>query len=248
MFVGWFVKITYSLLDSGFQKELVWSPGVGTAVGTGDVVDNHNKMIYKWYTFFISWQSLHLDETSKRFHLEEGMTDRKLLLDTPENRPALFVGFIPFYFPWVWSYLPHLLSTGAFLYESPALFTQFICLCRSTKLGEAWAELLCSLKAESQTHPSVQPKPPLPSPCGHSGPGVKVQVRTSTALWGRHFLSARPILWSFWGGPSSSSPQVVLIILCHTGEVRGHCKWGGRWSSEHGGIWQTVLLLQTKDF
>lgn len=47
VFVGWFVKITYSVLDPGFPKELVWSPGAGTAVGTGDVADRDNKMIYK---------------------------------------------------------------------------------------------------------------------------------------------------------------------------------------------------------
>lgn len=47
VFVGWFVKITYSVLDPGFQKELAWSPGAGAAVGNGDVDDNHNKMIYK---------------------------------------------------------------------------------------------------------------------------------------------------------------------------------------------------------
>lgn len=243
MFVGWFVKITYPLLDSGFQKELVWSPGVGTAVGTGDVVGNHNKMIYKWYTFFISWQSLRLDETSKGFNLEEGMADRKLLLDIPDNRPtsALFVGFTPFYFPWVWSYLPHPLSAGAFLCQSPALFTQFICLCRSTELGGARAELLCSLKAESQTHPNVELEPPLPSAGGHSGPGVKVQVGTSTAVWGRHFLNARLILWSFWKGTcplfSSGGPD-------HPLPDKGHCSEVGDGHQGHGTIWQTVLLLQ----
>lgn len=47
VFVEWFVKITSSLYDSGFQEEHVWSPGAGTAVGSGDVVDSHNKMIYK---------------------------------------------------------------------------------------------------------------------------------------------------------------------------------------------------------
>lgn len=36
----------------GFQKEPLWSPAAGTAVGTGDVVENH-KMIYNWCTFFI---------------------------------------------------------------------------------------------------------------------------------------------------------------------------------------------------
>lgn len=41
VFFGWFVKITSSVLDSGFQKEFVRSPGAGTAVGTGDVADNH---------------------------------------------------------------------------------------------------------------------------------------------------------------------------------------------------------------
>lgn len=47
--------------------------------------------------FFISWKSLHLDEISKRFDLQGGRAERKLLLDIPENRPTLasFVGFFP---------------------------------------------------------------------------------------------------------------------------------------------------------
>lgn len=46
MVFGGFVK-SLTVLDSGFQKELVWSPGAGAAVGNGDVDDSHNKMIYK---------------------------------------------------------------------------------------------------------------------------------------------------------------------------------------------------------
>lgn len=72
---------------------------VGTALGTGDVADNHSKMVYKQETFFISWQSLHLDDISRRFDLQEGRAERKLFFDTPENRPtlALSVGFIPYF-------------------------------------------------------------------------------------------------------------------------------------------------------
>lgn len=70
---------------------------VGAALATGDLADDH-KMIYKQETFFISWQSLHLDEISKRFDLQEGRAERKLFLDIHENRATLALSacLIPF--------------------------------------------------------------------------------------------------------------------------------------------------------
>lgn len=85
--------------------------------------------------------------------------------------------------------------------------------------GLGWASSPAESR-EPQTCHVLQLEPQLPpSWYEQTGPWIKVQARTSTALWRRRFLSDRftsPRLCD--RGPClTPSPQLVPIFLCQTG-------------------------------
>lgn len=209
-------------------------------------------MIDKRETFFVSWQSLHLDEISKRFDLQEGRAERKSFFDTPENRPTLTlsVGFIPFL-----HFMGLAMSTLLVKCRSNSVLkSNFVhpvyLLMQKPKLGGAWPELLCLLKAESQRHPVLQLEPQLPpTRYGQTGPWIKVQVR-------RHCKGG--IFWMPGSHPLVYVKRDLALLLlllswsrsfsAREGKVRQYCSKLGDCLQSHGKIWQTILQLQIVGF
>lgn len=149
------------------------------------------------------------------------------------------------YILWVWPCLSHLSSAGSSPFLSPALFTLFICSCRSAKLGEAlgwvpvltWSEMpktCCATAWAAAASYMVWPNWPM----------VKVQARTSTALQRKCFLSAgftSPGLCERELCFSTSPPQLIPTFLCHRGGSQIVLQQAGRLSLEP---WQVLAHVE----